>query len=145
MSSLLVLVRTQAARESGHRTPRLRGVYAASAAHAKSPSSIGRPTERRCESSLFRRVGGMEIGTMRLSDASRGGPHSLNHIRDIVEPCGQGHSGRHPTHKRVFHADRLTERQETMRKSRHGKRCTHVDTRQPEGGGAGSFPLQEQT
>ncbi len=60
----------------------------------------------------------MEIVTMRLFDALRGGQHSLNHIHDIVEPCGQGHSGLHPTHKSVFHADRLTERQEKRRKSR---------------------------
>ncbi len=60
----------------------------------------------------------MEIGTMRLFDSSRGGPHSLNRIHDIVEPCGQGHSGRHPTHKSVFHADWLTERQGKRRKSR---------------------------
>ena len=33
-----------------------------------------------------------------------GGPHNLYSImiQDIVEPCGQGHSGRHPTHKSVF-------------------------------------------
>jgi hypothetical protein len=48
----------------------------------------------------------------------RGVLHCLNCIRDIVEPCGQGRSGRHPTHKRVFHADRLTERQGKRRKSR---------------------------
>ena len=110
--SLFLLLFTHKGGQTGHGTPRLRGVYAT--AHAKSPSS--RPTERHCKS-----LGGMEIGTMRLFDTSRGGPHSLYSIQDIVEPCGQGYSGRHPTHKRVFHADRLTERQGKRRKSR-GKR-----------------------
>jgi hypothetical protein len=82
-----------------------------STAHAK--SRFSRQTERQCES-----FGGMVIGTMRLFDASRGGPHSLNRIQDIVEPCNQGYSGRQSTHKRLFHADRLTERQGKRRKSR---------------------------
>ena len=78
---------------------------------------------------------------MRLSDASREGLHSYNRIQDIVESCGEGHSGRHPTHERVFHADRLTEIQ--GKGENHGKRSTHVDTRQ--GGGAGSLPQPDQT
>ncbi len=35
-----------------------------------------------------------------------------------AEPCGQGHYGRHPTHKSAFHAARLTERRVKRRKSR---------------------------
>ena len=107
--SPFLLVCTHIGVHTGHRTPRSRGFYAA--AHAKSP--LSRPTERRCES-----FGGMEIGTMRLFATSRGGPHNLYSIQDIVEPCGQGHSGRHPTHKSVFHATRLTERRGKRRKSR---------------------------
>ncbi len=91
--SPFLLLFTHKGGQTGHRTPRLRGVYAT--AHAKSPSS--RPTERHCKS-----LGGMEIGTMRLSDASRGILHSYNRIKDIVEPCGQGHSGRHPTPSACF-------------------------------------------
>jgi hypothetical protein len=109
--SPFLLVFTLIVGHTGHRTPRSRRVYAT--AHAKSPFS--RPTEPRCES-----FEGMEIGTMRLFDASMGGQHSLNSVQDIVEPCGQGHSGRHPTHKRVFHADRLTGRQGKRRKSPSG-------------------------
>ena len=108
LSPFLLLFTPKGGR-TGHETPRLQGVYAP--AHAKSPSS--RPTERQCES-----FGGMAIGTMRLSDASRGGPHSYNRIQDIVEPCGQGLSGRHPTHERVFHANRLTEIQGKRLESR---------------------------
>jgi hypothetical protein len=125
--SPFLLVFTHIGGHAGHRTPRSRGVYAA--AHEKSPFS--RPTKRRCES-----FGGMEIGTMRLFDASRGGQHSLYRIQDIVEPCGQGHSGRHPTHKREFLADWLTERQGKRRKSREKLRpCLHA----PGGGAPGSF------
>ncbi len=103
--SPFLLLFTHKGGQTGHKSPLLQGVTVYATANAKSPSA--RPTERRCES--FGPFGGMEIGTMRLSDASRGGPRSLNRIQDIVEPCGQGHSGRHPTHKRVFHANRLTE------------------------------------
>jgi hypothetical protein len=87
--SPFLLLFTHKGGQTGHRTPRLRGVYAT--AHAKSPSSS--PTERMRES-----FGGIDIGTVRLSDASKGGPHGLNRIQDIVEPCGPGHSGRHLTH-----------------------------------------------
>ena len=97
---------------------------------------LSRPTERWCES-----FGGMKIGTMRLFATSRGGPHNLYSIQDIVEPCGQGHSGRHPTHKSVFHAARLTERRRKRRKSRGKLRpCWHTPA-----GGAGVFPPLEQT
>jgi hypothetical protein len=58
----------QTSHRLGPGTPRLLGVYAT--VPAKSPSS--RLTERRCES-----FGGMEIGAMRLSDASRGGSAQL--------------------------------------------------------------------
>ena len=107
--SPFLLVCTHIGGHTGLRTPRSRGFYAA--AHAKSP--LSRPTERWCES-----FGGMKIGTMRFFATSRGGPHNLYSIQDIVEPCGQGHSGRHPTHKSVFHAARLTERRRKRRKSR---------------------------
>ena len=90
--SPFLLVFTHIEGHTGHRTPRSRGFYAA--AHAKSP--LSRPTERRCES-----LGGMEIGTMGLFATSRGGPRSLYTIQDIVEPCGQGHSVRLPTHKQA--------------------------------------------
>jgi hypothetical protein len=78
LHSPLLLVFTHIGGHTGHRTPRSRRVYAT--AHAKSPFS--RPTERLCEW-----FGGMEIGTVRLRlfDASRGDPHSLNRIQDIVD------------------------------------------------------------
>jgi hypothetical protein len=81
----------------------------------------------------------MEIGSVRLSDASRGG---LSRIHAIVEPCGKGRFGRHPTYKRVFYVDRLTERQEKRAKimGKAALMLTHV-----RGEDAGSFPSPEQT
>ena len=61
---------------------------------------------------LLKSFGGVEIGTARLSDALRGDLHSLMSIWAVVVPCGHGHSGRQQTHKGVFHAGLLTERQQ---------------------------------